>query len=119
MKVKFIYLLFPNSSDKKYKLFINDANQCQFLKHIIENFDWGKKYYINIVIPADLYKDVRKIDIEYFLDCLQGNKIITEFMLSNNTEKYDFKKISKLSQALCSNYDLNFIKLLDEKFPPI
>ena len=101
MKVKFIYLLFPNSSDKKYKLFINDANQC------------------HIVIPADLYKDVRKIDIEYFLDCLQGNKIITEFMLSNNTEKYDFKKISKLSQALCSNYDLNFIKLLDEKFPPI
>lgn len=115
---KFVFLLFPKSSDKKYKLFINDANQCEFLKHIIDNYEWRKKYYMNIVIPDDLYKDIRKIDIEYFIECLIGKSIITNFMLESDTEKYDFKKIAKLSQSLCTNEDLNFIKILDKYYPP-
>ena len=120
MKVKIINLYFPLSSNKKFKLFYNEAMQSEFIKNIISFLedDNTEYYFYNVEIPKALYKNLREIDLIHFIELLKGNDYLTEFQIKDNN-KYNYNSIARISQSLLLNEELKFVNILEKYFPPI
>ena len=131
ISIETVNLHFPQSTYEFYEISLNEALQSEFLKVLIENCGedfkeenlessnpniFFKKKYIDIIIPNELYRGVREVDISKFIELLKG-EFFCEDSISNS--RFDFKAISKLIQSLIINKDLLFVNLLEKKYGEI
>ena len=91
-----IYLHFPRCFHKynyrPYLLSYNDAMQSEFVKTLLENEppeeECPMMKNVNYTIPFSLYKNVRGVDLHYFMKCWMGEESITAFRIDNSSDKF-------------------------------
>lgn len=120
-----IYLHFPMCFHKynyrPYLLSYNDAMQSEFVKTLLENEppeeECPMMKNVNYTIPFSLYKNVRGVDLHYFMKCWMGEESITAFRIDNSSHLC-YKSIAKMCQSLLLSEEMLFVKLLNERYPP-
>lgn len=119
---KSVYLYFPYSThcdelNKSFVLSFNDACKSDFLKVLLENEDDQDNFHI--VIPYNLYTNIRYIDIEYVIKLWTGKAYIpTRWELRNDTH-YVYSDVARLCQAILLCENIPFVKILNKEYPPI
>ena len=120
-----VYLYFPNSAhcdelEKSFILSFNDARKSDFLKVLLENDNCDENHdSFHIVIPDNLYTNIRYIDIEYVIRLWTGKAYIpTRWELRNDTH-YVYSDMARLCQAILLCENIPFVKILNKEYPPI
>lgn len=120
---KTIGLIFPystceNEENPKYKIEYNVALKSGFLEAMLdydENDSDEIDDYIEFVIPRDLYKGIRRREIDILIGWWSGKK--TWFGVFEN-EDCCIEDIARLSQSLLLSRSIPFVRELEIKYPP-
>jgi len=99
---------------RQFGLSYNEALHSEFLKTMLEDFPENVTY-CEITIPKNLYFGIRLIDINCFYELWTSRNTITHAIMCNDI--YNFKDISRLSDALLISKELPFMERLHEKYP--
>ena len=124
MNTKSVYLSFPYSThcdelNKSFVLSYNDACKSDFLKVLLENEDHENNDRFHIVIPHNLYMDIRYVDIEYTIKLWTGKShLLSLWELRNNTH-YVYSDVARLCQAIILCDKIPFVNLLNKEYPPL
>ena len=124
MNTKSVYLSFPYSThcdelNKSFVLSYNDACKSDFLKVLLENEDHENNDRFHIVIPHNLYMDIRYVDIEYTIKLWTGKAYIPSRWELRNDTHYVYSDVARLCQAITLCDKIPFVNLLNKEYPPL
>lgn len=119
---KSVYLYFPYSThcdelNKSFVLSFNDACKSAFLKTLLENEDDQDNFHI--VIPRNLYEDMRYKDIEYTLNLWKGRAHLPSRWDLRTDMNYVYSDVARLCQAILLCDNIPFVNLLNEIYRPL
>ena len=106
---------FSTSLDDKGSVFVlsyNCAIHSGYLKHLLENEEVVP--YREIEIPRQFYEGLRYVDIEEFIRLWRGEPPSSLIL----NDRYCWRLVAKLCQALILSDDLGFANKLENMFPP-
>ena len=129
MNTKSVYLYFPYSThcdelNKSFVLSYNDACKSDFIKVLLENEDHEHNDCFHIVIPHNLYMDIRYVDIEYTIQYFdlddEGRSMTKEYegAVTNNAGKFTSKHYTtpQSSDFVLANDKVNFMPMNQDYF---
>ena len=122
---KSVYLYFPNSThcdelEKSFILSYNDARKSDFLKVLLENDNCDENQdSFHIVIPRNLYEDMRYKDIEYTLNLWKGRAHLPSRWDLRTDTNYVYSDVARLCQAILLCDNIPFVNLLNEIYRPL
>ena len=115
----FPYSTHCNELHKSFVLSYNDACKSDFIKVLLENEDHENNDRFHIVIPHNLYMDIRYIDIEYTIKLWTGKAYIPSRWELRNDTHYVYSDVARLCQAIILCDKIPFVNLLNKEYPPI
>lgn len=110
-----VHIYFPQTCKEPYKMSINDAKQSNYIATQVTYFENDNFDYIEIVVPDTLYNEVRKVDLNKFIDLWIGESSLYNHEIEDN-HIYNYKSIAKVVSSLCMKKDLTFVQLLEDYY---
>ena len=110
-----VHIYFPQTCKEPYKMSINDAKQSGYVATQITYFENDNFDYIEIVVPNTLYNEVRKVDLNRFIDLWIGESKLYNHHIEDNT-LFNYKSIAKVVSSLCMKKDLKFVQVLEDYY---